>query len=188
MVLLNFLKYYFENYCVNRTSSVFFIFPSSLFSSPLLLLGNVWRWIGRLASGIESFIRCWFHLSLLCDWTHLVRSVILLNNGQNRFLCKSQSLFLLSWWRYGAIEIAKTKLWSKLQILENFKVQSDQSKMFSGLKINEIQNSNEASESKLRTCPSKIDEKALGPCGSPKNFIWSSFEFILGKVHQKWWF
>ena len=85
-------------------------------------------------------------------------------------------------------EVSKTKLWSKLQILENFKVQSDQSKIISGFKINEIQNSNEASESKLRTCPSKIDVKALGPCGSPKNFIWSSFEFILGKVHQKWWF
>jgi len=59
-------------------SSVFFIFPSSLFSSSLLLLGNIWRWIGRLASGIESFIRCWFHLTLLRDWTHLVRSMILL--------------------------------------------------------------------------------------------------------------
>ena len=54
-------------------------------------------------------------------------------------------------------ESAKTNLWSKSQILENFKFQSDQSKMFSGFKINEIQNSNEASESKLRTCPSKID-------------------------------
>lgn len=59
-------------------SSVFFIFSSSLFSSSLLLLGNIWRWIGRLGTGIESFIRCWFDLSLLCDWAHLVRSMILL--------------------------------------------------------------------------------------------------------------
>ena len=80
---------------------------------------------------------------------------------------------------------AKTNLWSKLQILENFKVKSDQSKNFSSFKINEIQNSNEASESKLRTCPSKIDGYALGPCGSPKNFIWSSFEFILGEIPSK---
>ena len=76
---------------------------------------------------------------------------------------------------------------SKLQILENFKFQNDLSKNDIFFKIGEIQNSNEASESKLRACSSKNDEIALGPSGSPKNFIWSSFEYNLEKsvCHQK---
>ena len=71
---------------------------------------------------------------------------------------------------------------SKLQILENFKFQNDLSKNDIFFKIGEIQNSNEASESKLRACSSKNVEITLGPSGGPKNFIWSSFEYNLEKV------